>query len=71
MVVQKCTGAALPKGPRPGQAQVLAFAEAQTNKLEVCDERRALAVATVNIHNTKVDETVRKLTPHHWWEFWR
>ncbi len=70
-VLAPCTGAALPKGPHPAKEQVLAFAESQTSKLEVCDERRALAVDTVSVHNASIAATVKKLQPHQWWEFWK
>jgi len=68
---KQCTPAVLPQGPHPSKDQLRAFAEGQTTKLEVCDERRALGVEAMVLHNQRVGELVRDLRPRHWWEFWR
>lgn len=68
-VDKRCTGAALPA--RRSLEMALAFGYAQTERLEVCDERRALGAAAMHQHNERIDELVKELKPKHWWEFWR
>jgi hypothetical protein len=66
---KRCTGAPLP--PHHSQMPLyLAFAEAQTNKLEVCEERRALAVDAMALHNKAQEALAVKLAPRPWWKFW-
>lgn len=62
-----CTGAALPKR---GEAEAWAFGYAQTQRLEVCDERRALGVEAMVMHNSRVGALVKELKPRPWWKFW-
>lgn len=62
-----CTGAALPKR---GEAEALAFGYAQTQRLEVCDERRALGVEAMRLHNERVTALAKELRPRPWWKFW-
>ena len=63
-----CSGAALPTQRTVGEAW--AFGYAQTQRLEVCDERRALGVEAMELHNTRVNALVKELKPKPWWRFW-
>lgn len=67
---KKCVPAALPP-LKPTAADLRAFGLIQTGKLEVCEERRALAVEAMNLHNTTLAAAVKELRPKRWWEFWR
>jgi hypothetical protein len=66
---RQCTGAALPlKGSKEAYA---AFGVLQTGKLEICEERRALAVEAMTLHNRTMVEAAKQTEPRPWWAFWR
>lgn len=64
-----CTGAPLPRDTSKPQLQ--AFALLQTGKLEICDERRALGVQAMELHNAEVVKAAERLERRPWWKFWR
>ncbi len=65
-----CAPAALPQGPHPSKEAYAVFGVLQTGKLEVCEERRALAVEAMTLHNGAMEAAAKKAEPKPWWKFW-
>ncbi len=64
----RCTGAALPT--KRGEAVAWAFGYAQTERLGVCEERRALGVEAMRLHNQRMLTLSKEVAPRPWWKFW-
>jgi hypothetical protein len=58
----------LPPPPNPSREQLQVHALQQVGELEVCDRKRALAVAASDLHNMAVDRLVTDLRPARGWE---
>lgn len=58
----------LPPPPTPSREQLQVHALQQVGELEVCDRKRALAVAAGDLHNMFVDKLVTDLRPARGWE---
>jgi hypothetical protein len=65
-----CTPAALPASNAPSRGEYRAFGYAQTERLAVCEERRALGVKAMGEHNERVGALVKELKPKPWWKLW-
>lgn len=65
-----CFGAPLPQGPQPSTDDYRMFGVLQTGRLAVCEQRRALAVDTIKLHNTYAQKLVEKIKPKPWWKLW-
>ncbi len=63
-----CTAAALPEGKSIADYRL--FGLLQTDKLQTCEERRALAVDAMELHNTAMEAAAKKVEPKPWWKFW-
>jgi hypothetical protein len=70
-VREPCAGAELPPPPHPAVRDYQVFGARQTSRLEMCDQKRALGVEAMDLHNTYVDRLVGDLSPKPWWKFWR
>lgn len=67
LVREPCEGAPLP--PRKAsEADYQVFGVRQTGKLEKCDDKRALGVQAMDLHNAYVDRLVTDLRPPTFWE---
>lgn len=67
LVREPCEGAQLP--PRKAsEADLQVFGVRQTGKLEKCEDKRALGVEAMDLHNTYVDRLVTELRPPTFWE---
>jgi hypothetical protein len=67
---EPCDAAELPAGPKPGEVDYQVFGVRQTGRLEMCEEKRALGVSAMDLHNAYVDRLVNDLRPRPWWRFW-
>ena len=67
LVRERCEGAELPP-PRAGETDYQVFGVRQTGKLEKCDDKRALGVAAMDLHNTYVERLVDAVRPPTFWE---
>lgn len=65
-----CTPAPLPAVVHPSLGDYRVFGVLQTGRLEVCEERRALAVEAMLVHNAGQERLAEKLRPKAWWHFW-
>ncbi len=63
-----CTAAAIPEGHTIQDYRL--FGLSQTDKLQTCEERRALAVERMLMHNTAMEAAAKKVEPKPWWKFW-
>lgn len=66
----QCTGAALPMEDHPTVADYRAFGVLQTGMLDICEQRRALAVQRMQEHNAAQDQLAAKVGRKPWWKFW-
>jgi hypothetical protein len=70
LVREPCAAAELPTG-KPDEQDYQVFGIRQTGMLEKCEDRRALGVEAMDLHNAYVDRLVSDLKPHHWWQVWK
>jgi hypothetical protein len=71
LVREPCEAAELPPGPKLDEADYQVFGARQTGRLETCEEKRALGVSAMDLHNEYVERLVSDLRPRPWWRFWR
>lgn len=64
---EPCAAAPLPPYPSASEIDHQAFGAEQTGQLEVCDTKRALAVAAGDLHNIYVDRLVETVKPRSMW----
>lgn len=65
-----CYGAALPAGPSPSREEYRLLSLLSIGLLDICDQRRALAVQEMKNHNEAMDKLVEDLDYPAWWERW-
>lgn len=63
-----CEGANLPAPPKPGEADYQVFGVQMVGKLDICEDKRALAVEAGDLHNRYVDKLASTVNPPSFWE---
>lgn len=67
LVREPCEAASLPPA-KASEVDYQVFGVRQTAKLEKCDDKRALGVQAMDLHNAYVDRLVDTLRPTTLWE---
>ncbi|MDP3495274.1 MAG: hypothetical protein Q8R82_19355 [Hyphomonadaceae bacterium] len=65
---EPCEGADLPPPPNPTEADWQVFGRLQTGQLDICDRKRALAVAAGDLSNLYGERLTDALRPPEGWE---
>ena len=63
-----CLGSQLPPPPTPGEEDYQVYGVRMVGAVEKCDDKRALGVAAMDLHNAYVDRLGERLRPKTFWE---